>query len=133
MEDYELLVAVPDGHTICLKTRTYLLHNSWYTSCYRRYIGESRHDLLLWLQDVVEYTLSYKLDSERASKALLSLQNTYYKDNHYTAQLQLLVNKLENDDKTISISYESDTDTITDSELYDNFSLLVQTENIFKL
>lgn len=94
MDDYQLLIGVPPGYTISVCTRSYLDHQSWYTSILRTYYGESRHTLYEWLSTVID-KLRYDTTWDHQQNgqivaALYRLRDTYARDEVYGIQLSHL-------------------------------------------
>lgn len=95
MDDYILLINVPPGYTISVTTRSYLDHQSWYTSFIRTYYQESRHTLYEWLVTVIDKLRYDKTwDSNRNGEIVAALNRliaTYSGDDTYQIQLQQLI------------------------------------------
>lgn len=94
MDDYTLLINVPAGYTISVATRSYLDHNSWYTSFIRTYYRESRYTLYEWLITVIDRLRYDNILDDRNGMivaALHRLIETYQGDEPYQIQLRHLI------------------------------------------
>lgn len=110
--DLDLLARVTAGHTICVSSHDIIPHRSWKTSFWRRYTGESRDTLLIWLESVVVRMLEVSPSSVTTRSpirrstgvtndvvaGLRSLIVTYQADDIMAGKLQDLIDRLVKDE-----------------------------------
>jgi hypothetical protein len=124
-QNLQLLKLVHPGETICLTSRTIIVHRSWQTSIWRRcYTGESRHSILTWVENLITTLCDPRYlpdlsptDLTDIVLGLSHLSSTYSDDTHMVSTLTNLISNLtrsriETETETIPIETERSTSSI---------------------
>jgi len=102
----ELLQKVQPGDTISVTYLTVEKHNSWYTSLWRTWSGDSRHKVLTFLKETWEMMKTQSPEYvnthvDTFTRAMESLQTTYQEDVDFNEQ----VNEIRKDIVTFLASF----------------------------